>query len=226
MKHTYKLFLTLLCTMLVLPGCSLLGQQSDKQKPEKKQEITYKPPKPLTKWEEIVKDDGKGIYAADRYDMDAVWKELDKVKEGLTVEEYYAEVLRLVGDSYNQEEKQFEEIKARKYQEPELLTLDPQSPDAQKKVQELSQEPKQNVVILLDASGSMNGTVEGQKKMELAKSAVNRFVAKLSPNTNLTLRVYGHKGSNDKNGKDVSCQSTEAIYGPKPYESSFQSFTR
>ncbi|WP_165873680.1 VWA domain-containing protein [Baia soyae] len=210
--------------MLVLPGCSLFGQQGDKgeKKAEKKQEVTYQPPKPSTKWEEIVKDDGQGTYAANRYDMDAVWKELDKMKEGLTIDEYYKEALKLVGESYHQEEKQFEEVKARKYRT-ELLELDPESPEAQKKVQELNQVPKQNVVILLDASGSMNGTVGSQKKIDLAKSAVNRFVTKLSPNTNLSLRVYGHKGSNDKGGKEASCQATETIYGPKAYESSFQS---
>lgn len=77
-----------------------------------------------------------------------------------------------------------------------------------------------NIVILLDASGSMAQQIGGKAKMELAKEAINQFVASMPEGANISLRVYGHKGSNSDSDKELSCGSTELVYDLKPYNQS------
>ncbi|WP_235705905.1 VWA domain-containing protein [Bacillus mycoides] len=74
-----------------------------------------------------------------------------------------------------------------------------------------------NVEILLDASGSMAGKVNGQIKMEAAKKAIYNYLDKIPDNANVILRVYGHKGSNNENDKSLSCGSSEVMYPLQPY---------
>ncbi len=76
-----------------------------------------------------------------------------------------------------------------------------------------------NVEILLDASGSMAGQVEGGRKMDLAKKAIQEFVAGVPEGAKVSLRVYGHKGSNQKKDKKVSCESNELVYPLQSYDS-------
>ncbi len=73
---------------------------------------------------------------------------------------------------------------------------------------------KNNTVLIFDASGSMAGMVNGRKKIDIAKEALNSFVNKVSmdKDINLSIVVYGHKGSNSKNDKDESCNGVEEIY--------------
>ena len=77
--------------------------------------------------------------------------------------------------------------------------------------------PNNNIEIILDASGSMAGSVDGKTKMELAKEAINKFLASAPKDAKISLRVYGHKGSNSDADKNVSCSSSELIYGSKAY---------
>jgi Ca-activated chloride channel homolog len=77
-----------------------------------------------------------------------------------------------------------------------------------------------NIAILLDASGSMAQQVGGRTKMELAKESINQFVASMPEGANVSLRVYGHKGSNSDSDKALSCDSTELIYDLKSYNQS------
>jgi len=69
-----------------------------------------------------------------------------------------------------------------------------------------------NIVIALDASGSMNGKVAGGQKMEIAKQAINNFVDTLPERANVGLIVYGHKGSNSESQKQESCAGVEPVY--------------
>lgn len=69
-----------------------------------------------------------------------------------------------------------------------------------------------NIVIALDASGSMNGKVAGKQKMEAAKQAINNFVNTLPERADVGLIVYGHKGSNSESRKQESCAGVEPIY--------------
>lgn len=74
-----------------------------------------------------------------------------------------------------------------------------------------------HIEIILDASGSMAAKVNGKSKMELAKEAINHFLAAAPKDAKVSLRVYGHEGSNTDTDKKLSCSSTELIYGSKVY---------
>ena len=75
-----------------------------------------------------------------------------------------------------------------------------------------------NVMVILDASGSMGKEVNGQSQMEAAKSAITNFVKGLPKNANVGLRVYGQKGSGSKGDKALSCKSSELIYPISEFE--------
>jgi von Willebrand factor type A domain len=51
----------------------------------------------------------------------------------------------------------------------------------------------QNVLIILDASDSMNERLGAKTKIQLAKDVVINTIRTLPPNVNVGLRVYGHK---------------------------------
>jgi uncharacterized protein YegL len=70
-----------------------------------------------------------------------------------------------------------------------------------------------NTVLIFDASGSMAGQAEGEVKIAAAKAAASRYVESLEgTNVNLSIVVYGHKGSNNESDKQLSCREIEEIY--------------
>lgn len=75
-----------------------------------------------------------------------------------------------------------------------------------------------NIEILLDASGSMAGKIDGKMKMDIAKEAIQQFVSDLPEAVNVSLRVYGHKGSNDEKDKTASCGAIENVYTLQKYD--------
>ncbi|EOQ06297.1 hypothetical protein KOY_03506 [Bacillus cereus VDM021] len=75
-----------------------------------------------------------------------------------------------------------------------------------------------NIEILLDASGSMAGKVDGKMKMDIAKEAIQQFVSGLPETVNVSLRVYGHKGSNEEKDKAASCGAIENVYTLQKYD--------
>lgn len=80
-----------------------------------------------------------------------------------------------------------------------------------------------NVEIILDSSGSMAATVDGKTRMDLAKESINNFLRNIPKKTNVSLRVYGHKGSSSESDKKMSCGAIEQVYGFAPYkENKFQ----
>ncbi len=90
------------------------------------------------------------------------------------------------------------------------------------KTTEDSEQPQQeagsyNLVIALDASGSMANRIGAKTRMELAKEAIETFVSKLPKEANVGLRVYGHKGTGTSADKALSCASNELVYPIQPY---------
>ena len=55
----------------------------------------------------------------------------------------------------------------------------------------------ENVMLVLDASGSMWGQIDGRAKIEIAREAVGRVVADWSPDNALGLVAYGHRRKGD-----------------------------
>lgn len=71
---------------------------------------------------------------------------------------------------------------------------------------------KKNVMIILDASGSMGLMNGGRTRMDAAKDALRRYVATTQTSgINMGLMIYGHKGSNAVADKPVSCASAEQL---------------
>lgn len=74
-----------------------------------------------------------------------------------------------------------------------------------------------NVEIILDSSGSMGNYMGGKTRMELAKESIQQFASSLPEEANVSLRVYGHKGTGKESDKVMSCASSELIYPLQPY---------
>ncbi|GGA51942.1 hypothetical protein GCM10007416_26300 [Kroppenstedtia guangzhouensis] len=200
------LFAVVLTTALIVSGCSTGEKEGSQEKPEKKEESI---PKAAHEPKEIMKQK-PGRFSGDNYDRKKVEQALDQFPDNLSTEEAYDRLVYLLGENYR---PQYEE----------LMSLDPtiqvneKTPDNKIDVPSIEQ---MNVEILLDASGSMAGRVDGGVKMDLAKQAIRAFASDVPEGAQVSLRVYGHKGSNQKKDKEVSCQSNELIYPLKSYDSS------
>ncbi|QCR31540.1 VWA domain-containing protein [Lysinibacillus sp. SGAir0095] len=69
-----------------------------------------------------------------------------------------------------------------------------------------------NVMVILDASGSMANYEGSVTRMDAAKKAITEFVKGLPENANVGLRIYGHEGSGKNEDKALSCSSSELVY--------------
>ena len=87
----------------------------------------------------------------------------------------------------------------------------PELPEGKDEI-EVAKARKTNIVILMDASGSMMAEVAGATKMTLAKEAIERFTSELEEDVNVSLLAYGHKGTGSGADKELSCQSIDAVY--------------
>lgn len=74
-----------------------------------------------------------------------------------------------------------------------------------------------NVEIILDSSGSMANYMGAKTRMDLAKVAIKEFASSLPKEANISLRVYGHKGTGSDADKKISCSANELVYSPQPY---------
>ena len=68
-----------------------------------------------------------------------------------------------------------------------------------------------NIEIILDASGSMLGQIDGRRKIDIAHESLAGLVEKLPDTTNVALRTYGHRRSQD-------CNDIELIAPPGPLD--------
>ena len=73
--------------------------------------------------------------------------------------------------------------------------------------------PASHLILAIDASGSMAGSIGGETKMEIAKREAVSFLSELDENISVGLVVYGHRGNNKEDGKAESCTSSEMIHG-------------
>ncbi len=159
--------------------------------------------------------EGPGKYAGDKYNEEKVKAELDKLPDNMTADEAYNHLVALLAEDYKPILKELDTFDT-------TIKTNIKTPGGVNAPE--GELPKQvNVEILLDASGSMAGRVSGGVKMDLAKEAIRDFVSKLPEGAQVALRVYGHKGSNQKKDKELSCKSTEVVYPLGAYDkSSFQ----
>lgn len=71
----------------------------------------------------------------------------------------------------------------------------------------------ENVLIILDASYSMQESVNGERKIDIAKRAINQVLKQLSPQIWVGLRVYGHK-TNFFGFNDCKASELKVAIGP------------
>ncbi|MBB4824534.1 uncharacterized protein YegL [Sporosarcina luteola] len=93
----------------------------------------------------------------------------------------------------------------------------PELPEGKDEI-EIAKKQKTNIVILMDASGSMKGEVDGRKKMDLAKEAIENFTSQLDDEVNVALFAYGHKGAGTKSDKALSCGAIDELYPLSSYD--------
>ena len=67
------------------------------------------------------------------------------------------------------------------------------------------------LVIAVDASGSMAGSVGGTSKMEVAKRETLAFLDQLPKGVGVSLVGFGHRGDNTDAGKAASCSAVETL---------------
>jgi Mg-chelatase subunit ChlD len=66
------------------------------------------------------------------------------------------------------------------------------------------------VEIVVDASGSMWGQMDGRTKIEIAKEILDGALDWLPPDLNLSLRAYGHRADR----REQDCEDTELLVPP------------
>jgi Ca-activated chloride channel homolog len=69
----------------------------------------------------------------------------------------------------------------------------------------------QRVILVLDASGSMWGQINGTSKMDIARDVVGKVLKNWKPEDELGLVVYGHR-------EKGSCTDIETILPPRPLD--------
>lgn len=82
---------------------------------------------------------------------------------------------------------------------------------------EIAKKEVTNLVILMDASGSMKASIAGGIRMDLAKEAIEDFTNGVGEDVNVSLLAYGHKGTGDDSDKELSCSSIDAVYPLQAY---------
>ncbi|MBP1968313.1 Ca-activated chloride channel family protein [Virgibacillus natechei] len=140
-------------------------------------------------------------------------KELEKViEETQDPEEINKAFVHLLGTPhYNEMIKEAEQFEP-DFEEPFL-------PAPGKSEEEIENEPaKGKAIILLDASSSMLLSVDNEVKMDIAKDAVQRFGETIGQDNDVSLVVYGHKGSESEADKELSCNGIEEIYPMGSYD--------
>lgn len=70
-------------------------------------------------------------------------------------------------------------------------------------------QPKTDLLFIVDSSGSMAATLEGQRMIDWAKKAVKSAASKLPAEATAGLRLYAHRI--DKSNREASCKDTELV---------------
>lgn len=213
MKGTVgKLAIIFYSLAILVVGCSSNPDAQSKKASDAQANLAGKPMNPISKGEDGEKERKfltyPGKYSGNNYDAAKVKAEIEKVPLDWSKEQYKEFLLSLLAEDYRATIKKFNDLSTE---------VKVNSPNMSTQI-ELPEEKKVHFSILLDASGSMNAKINGKSKMDIAKQAVKKFASTLPKNAQISLRVYGHKGSSEGADKVASCNSTEEIYNTKGYQ--------
>ncbi|MBP3040288.1 VWA domain-containing protein [Bacillaceae bacterium Marseille-Q3522] len=119
---------------------------------------------------------------------------------------FYRELLKKVQKKFNGPEETINQLRFQAIGDPEME-------DTRYQFKE-----NLNVVIILDASGSMAFQIGNKTRMEAAKDSIRNFVKQLPPEAKVGIRVYGQEGTGSDADKQLSCSSSELVYPISPYD--------
>ena len=242
----FKFFIALLVTMFILSGC----KDSENTEKDTTDEVESEEVNAEQDGEELEKDDENSEEKQD--DSSIALEDLDPIPtdvEGLAnqspgvfagvnslfdLENEIKEQMDILGpmsdnptdEEYEKYVRYFYSLVAEDYPNPEDMIKkwefssfgNPDLPDERFHFKE-----NYNVEIILDSSGSMANPAGSGTRMDVAKESINSFLSEVPEEANVSLRVYGHKGSSADSDKELSCGSIEQVYGFDTYnESEFQ----
>lgn len=207
-KMQVLLLINSILIMLLLSGCSLgaigagtgIGQN---QGPQTTQELIASQPGPLAGTQFF------HVAYPHRAQIIQVLDKMPTVVDGMNdayLDLYWNQLLTLFAEDYLSPQMVVDRWRMASYGSPDIE-------DARFQFRE-----NFNVEIILDASGSMAGKIGDKTKMQLAKEAIQEFAEALPEEARISLRVYGHKGSNADDHKQLSCGSSEMVYPLQAYD--------
>lgn len=209
-------------------------EQTEQQEPEEDQSENPGDSKPETSEEdtqevsqpdlEPIPTDVRGLanqqpgelaYVDSLYDIeDEIEEKLPSMSENPTDEEYenyLRQMYWLVAKDYPDPEDMIKKWEFANFGNPDL-------PDSKFHFKE-----NYNIEIILDSSGSMANPAGDGTRMDVAKESINSFLSEAPEEANVSLRVYGHKGTSADSDKELSCGAIEQVYGFDSYdEEAFQ----
>ncbi|MEZ0480333.1 VWA domain-containing protein [Planococcus sp. SSTMD024] len=214
-KQTNKLFI-LPATLLWLAGCSAAddnapqGEETAADSPSATEDpaaedntVDTVSLQFSTVEERLQLDLANAPYSGEQYEKDAVMEHMADLTESQSAEAVYLEMLALAGEDY----REFEEFISSVDTSFESASAQPGEANGQE-----ATEQQVNIAVLFDSSGSMAADVGGIPKIQSAKEAVSSFVSGLPDSANVSLTVYGHKGTNKAADKEQSCEAIEEVY--------------
>lgn len=159
-------------------------------------------PRGYTEYINRLEDEGKQL-------TDELTKNLPDISANPTTEEldrYYEAILSIFQQDYEGPGDLIDQLKFQAIGDPDI-----EEPRYQFK-------ENLNVVVILDASGSMANEEGNGTRMDAAKNAIHQFVKALPQEANVGLRIYGHKGTGEVGDQALSCKSSELIYPISAYD--------
>ncbi|MDA8353827.1 MAG: VWA domain-containing protein [Firmicutes bacterium] len=211
--RTRALLSVLIVLMLVFStGCSTLldGFASDSNQSAAEKKEKKKPKVKIPEELQHIPLPPAGKYAGDRYDWQKVKQELNDIPKDASAKEVLNRMYELAAEDYRPVIRYYQNF------DPSTIEVE-RGPNGELRLKELPGQKKVNIAILLDASGSMAGKVDGGVKMKLAKKAVKDFASQMPEGADVSLTVYGHKGSNNKKDQAKSCKGIEEVYSLGSY---------
>ena len=223
-----KWFMIALLLLAILAGCSTADEEAVAEKeqaaekkvaaveesdeeaaaPTEKEESDI-PEAAIHNVEEMVKEKGKYVpNEMTDQQKEELYEELEAAPAGMTGEEAYSLAVTLLAANVEEAATIINEVDP-------VIKIDSATPEDEIDIPDTE---TVNVAILLDASGSMAGEVSGGQKMELAKSAIEKYASDLPEGANIMLRVYGHEGTGTDADKAMSCASNEVVYDLGAYD--------
>lgn len=179
----------------------------------------HESPAPYTKVGDILQDQGQGLFASGKFNQFKVYKALDQMPIGLKREAAFQYLLGLLGENYKQVVKVYNQIHLADSKEQARILAEiakdhqtkPLTPEEQTLVDEGAVQPNQ-ILFLIDASGSMGMDLQGKSKMEWTKEAITQFAKTMPKGTQIYVRTFGKDGGINTKDPGTSCENTNLVY--------------